>query len=656
LATVVFVADRPAHGQATPESPTKISPLGVRQQRVEQMVESLQRKFITLTQALQEKEPERAERLKKALEEAKKMLLQQRAGEIAKLLDQAQLDNATDEQKEVLTDIRALLALLLNEKNDKDKNREEFERLEAWKREIEKIVRDERGEKRDSDRIANKDKTLAELAAKIAALEGLIARQQEIVAATQSARSEGIQGLGKIGQEQAAARKQAEAIAAKIAEEAGDKPVAPPPPAEDPAKPADGVKPADNKPANGSGTPMSPMSPSDGSGTPAEGSPARPAEPGEKPLQQAIENEHGAEKNLQEGKGKVAQEEEQTALENLKHALAELKHESSRIAKLPPEEFEKLAGKQDDTANQTARLEEKMQQAADQAKPADGQPGGGQPGGSPGGGKPSPGRQKVQQAQKAMEQASGDLRDQEPGDASRQQDKAIRQLEDALREIEERLAQLREETQIEKLARLEARFREMLARQKAASAETIVFEKKRVAEGELKRSDRLAVGKLAAEERSLAAAAQLALDIILDDGTSVVFPDVVGQVRDDLASVATLIDAKRTDAYTQSQQKEIELTLEELIEALQQAQKQKEGSGGGGGGGGGSEPPLLPGSAELKLLRAAQLRINRRTAAFDTARTPLGELDDLMKQEFANLSQRQAEIGDMTIRILERGQ
>ena len=118
----------------------------------------------------------------------------------------------------------------------------------------------------------------------------------------------------------------------------------------------------------------------------------------------------------------------------------------------------------------------------------------------------------------------------------------------------------------------------------------------------------------------------------------------------------TLIDAKRTDAYTQSQQKEIELTLEELIEALQQAQKQKEGSGGGGGGGGGGDPPLLPGSAELKLLRAAQLRINRRTVAFDTARTPMGELDEVMKQEITNLSQRQAEIGDMTIRILERGQ
>ena len=232
------------------------------------------------------------------------MLLQQRVGEIAKLLDQAQLDNASDGQKEVLTDIRALLALLLDEKNDKDKNREEFERLEQWKREIEKIVRDERGEKRESDKVANKDKTLADLAAKIAALEGLITKQQEIVAATEAARSEGIQGLGKIGQEQTAARKKAEEIAAKIAEEAGDKPAAPA------ASPERRPRQTSRRRQTRGRFRHARAAERWQRCTPAEGSPARPAEPGEKPLKQAIENEQGAEKNLQEGKGKAAQEDE----------------------------------------------------------------------------------------------------------------------------------------------------------------------------------------------------------------------------------------------------------------------------------------------------------------------------------------------------------
>ena len=71
-----------------------------------------------------------------------------------------------------------------------------------------------------------------------------------------------------------------------------------------------------------------------------------------------------------------------------------------------------------------------------------------------------------------MQQASGGLRKQDPADASRQQGKAIKELEEALQEIEERLAQLREETQLEKLARLEARFREMLSIQQRLTAQT----------------------------------------------------------------------------------------------------------------------------------------------------------------------------------------
>jgi hypothetical protein len=181
-----------------------------------------------------------------------------------------------------------------------------------------------------------------------------------------------------------------------------------------------------------------------------------------------------------------------------------------------------------------------------------------------------------------------------------------------------------------------------------------VFEKKRQSDGELKRTERLALGAVAKEEGALAEAAQQALDIIIDDGTSVVFPDVVEQLRDDLLSVKQLLDTAKTDAYTNSLQKEVETTLEELIEALQQAQKQKEGSGGGGGGGG--EPPLLPNSAELKLLRAAQMRVNRRTTAIEAARPKQSPLEGNLKADADTIARRQAEIADMTIKILERGQ
>src|SRR5262245_61597838 len=195
-----------AAAQDAPPPTGGTSPLGIRQQRVERMMEDLERKFKGLKLALQQNEPERAERLQQTLNRAKELLIQKRMGDVTRLLDQAQLDTAGDGQKALLADIRALLALLLDEKNDRDKAREEFERLSQWKKEIEKLIRMERGEKRESDRLANKNKTLADLEAKIKALEAVIKEEKGIVAATAAARTEGIQGLGKIATDQQSTR------------------------------------------------------------------------------------------------------------------------------------------------------------------------------------------------------------------------------------------------------------------------------------------------------------------------------------------------------------------------------------------------------------------------------------------------------------------
>jgi len=671
-----------AIGQDAPVPSSGKTPLGVRQQRVERLMEDLERKFKVLAQTLQQSEPERAERIVKTLQESKQLLVQQRMAEIVKLLDQSQLEGATTGQGQVLLDIKKLIGLLLDEQNDRDKKLEEWKQLQQWKEEIQKLLEEERPQKAESDRLANKEQTLADLAAQIKAVEALIKAQEKVNQETGEARPKGPQALGKAAGQQAKVREQTEKTADMVA---GKKPGEAKPgegkpgeskpseakPAE--AKPGEGkpgegkpgegkpgegkpgeAKPGEAKPGEGKSGEGKPGEGKPGEGQPGEGAggqpaPKQPPAPGEKSLRDAAKNQQSAEKNLETGKGKAGEEDQQRALADLKRALDELKKEESRIASLPPEEFKKMADKQADTAQKTARLQEKMQKAEDAA--------GGEGGGSgkPGsGGKKSPGKKSVQQAQKNMEDASGDLGKQDPGEASRDQDKAIKDLEKALQEIEERLAQLREETQLEKLARLEARFREMLARQQAVSKDTIEMDKKRIANGgELKRADRLGVGKLAAEERELAEAAQVAYDIIYEDGTSVVFPEIVSQLRDDLVAVGQLLDTQKVDSYPQSLQKEIEITLEELIEALQKAQQQKEGGGGGGGGGG--EEPLLPNSAELKLLRLSQLRVNRRTESFDKSR-PKTELEPVLKQEVMNISQRQAEIADMTIRILERAQ
>src|SRR5438445_10382049 len=88
-----------AAAQDAPPPPSGTSPLGIRQQRVERMMEDLERKFKSLKLALQQNEPERAERLQATLNRAKELLIQKRMGDVTQLLDEARLDIAGDGQR-----------------------------------------------------------------------------------------------------------------------------------------------------------------------------------------------------------------------------------------------------------------------------------------------------------------------------------------------------------------------------------------------------------------------------------------------------------------------------------------------------------------------------------------------------------------------------
>ena len=86
-AAVLWLAALSAIGMATAQEPPQLaapSPLGIRQQHVERMMEDLERKFKSLKLALQQTEPERAERLQQTLNKAKELLIQRRMADIIK--------------------------------------------------------------------------------------------------------------------------------------------------------------------------------------------------------------------------------------------------------------------------------------------------------------------------------------------------------------------------------------------------------------------------------------------------------------------------------------------------------------------------------------------------------------------------------------------
>ncbi|MCE9544599.1 MAG: hypothetical protein K8T25_03650 [Planctomycetia bacterium] len=650
------------------------SGLGVRQQRVQRLMKQLEDKLLSLTQTLAKTEPERAARLEKTLIESKQLSLEKRMAVVAGLLDGAQLDKATDEQKKVLKDLERLAEVLLGEDQRKD-NQAELERLERWKGEVQRLLDEQRAHLNETAKMADKDKALADLQQQIAAVEKLIARQQELADQTGKNRQQGIDGLAKLADKQQALRDDTQQLAKQVAgSQAGEQQGG----QQGMQGGMQGGQQGGMQGGQQGGMQGGQQGGMQGGMQGNQPDPSKSASPAAQKLNDAAGRQQEAEKKLGQGRGKAGQEDQKAALAKLAEALDALKQEKARIASLPPDALNKLADKQGETADKTRQLGDEIAKAGQQGGMQGGQQGGmqggqqggmqggmqgGQQGGMQGGqqggmqGGQQPAQQPIQDAQQQMKDAGKKLSEQQPAEAEPPAAKAVDQLKKALQEIEDRLAQLREDERLEKLARLETRFREMLTRQQAATIATAAVEMKRKETDTLRRAEIIQLGKLSEEERALAEMASQALDILRDEGTSVVFPRIVERLHGDLAQLGLWLEQKLSGGQTHATQLEAESTLEELIAALKEAQKKakekKQSGGGGGGGGGEQEESLLPKAAELKLLRSAQLRVNRMTAEVDK-RLAGKPLDDAGRSEVHRISERQSDISAMTDQILQR--
>ena len=385
-------------------------------------------------------------------------------------------------------------------------------------------------------------------------------------------------------------------------------------------------------------------------GKPSEGgqsqsSPPKPPQPGQKALEESAKSQQRAEEKLGSGKPADAKRQQEQALDELEKALSELEKEKRRIESLPPEILEQLAKEQRRNRDKTMDIVKAMEKAPKAKKSDEGGEGQQQP-------PKQPGQEKMQQAGDDQKQAADDMQQNDSESAQEKQKQAEEKMEQALEEIEDRLSQLREETNEEKLARLEARFRQMLERQNVASIMTIEIEDKRFNLGQIRLRDQLLILRLATEELEIRELAQQAYDLLLEDGTSIVFPEVVQDLRADLESAAGLLQSERTDQYTQLVQKEVEITIQDLLDALKEA-KQDGKKGGGGGGGGGGKQPLLKKSAELKILRMRQRRLNRRTKKLEIMREQPA-MAEAVDKEITDAAAMQKKILEMTDNILKK--
>lgn len=264
--------------------------------------------------------------------------------------------------------------------------------------------------------------------------------------------------------------------------------------------------------------------------------------------------------------------------------------------------------------------------------------------------KKTPGREEIEQARKEMEQAIEKLKKLNADAASGHQDEAVRKLQEAKEKLEEILRQLREEERELMLAALEARFQKMLALQIAVHNGTTSLDKTPKTEWTARHFG--SARSLANDEDAIALEAAKALTLLKEEGSSVAFPEGVEQVRDDMLSVARLLERTEVGEFTQGVQRDIIEALEEMIEALQKEMEKSKNKDKQQGSGEGQQQEqdkaLVDEIAELKMLRSLQLRINRRTKRLGSLVKGEQATEAEVVEQLQTLSRRQSQVQQAT--------
>ena len=224
---------------------------------------------------------------------------------------------------------------------------------------------------------------------------------------------------------------------------------------------------------------------------------------------------------------------------------------------------------------------------------------------------------QLKSAAERMQQAKEQLEKAQREGAVEEQRQAVQELEQAKAELERVLRQLREEEMERTLTMLAARFKKMLESQIKVHDGTVRLD--HVAEASRGHDDEIESARLSREETAIAHEAEKALLLLREEGSSVAFPETVSLMHEDMQQVATRLGDFKVGTVTQGLEQDIIEALEETIAALQQAINdldKKKSPAGQSQAGEPNEPPLVEKLAELKMIRALQMRINRRTQRY----------------------------------------
>lgn len=500
----------------------------------------LTERMAKLMATLQQTEPEDSKLIAAALQYVQEAKIPAGMERARTLLEQERWDDSLTQTAEVRKQLQKLYELLQNRNADLRKLMEQIAKLQGYKDRVDKLAKEQGDEKEASARVEELQQHLKDIEAQKQRAEALLAQQKDVKEQTNQlglqAAAEATKPLeqkeGQLKEDTEKLAKDLEGLEKKDAElkEAG-KPAAGEPKAGEP-------KASEGKPPAGS----------------CSGSAGK-----------AAQSMGQAQKQLGDKKPESALKDQEHAVENLKKTVQELDQmaEEARreLLKLP---FEQLAKKQEDTQHATDTLSKDMEKSEESGEENDG--------------KPTPGKKRVQQAVPKQKAAAGTLKEFKP--AKQKQQDAKEDLEAAKKELEDALAQLRQQLQDEVLRALEERFTAMLAKQRELSIQTKTLDKTRqnvlTADGSLPTALVEKIQAVATGEGDLEVEAADALKLLEEEGTTAVFPEIIEDLKLQLHEVASRCRANETGGPLQGQQKDVEDTLELLINALRRTIERKE--------------------------------------------------------------------------------
>ena len=335
---------------------------------------------------------------------------------------------------------------------------------------------------------------------------------------------------------------------------------------------------------------------------------------------------------------KLGEQNPKGASENMKNALKELEDKQHKLADLQRRMQQKAKDPIQKQAKPQGDLAKKTDQKAQDMKPSDASQ------------QPQPGQQSVASASKSMGKASKSAGKGQAGQTNQQQQDAIDQLEKAKQDLQEAIAREQEMIQAEALAKIDQMLRKILESQQNITLSTEKTHARRKGKT-YARTDQAQLRELSQGEGRLVEDVTRILQMLAKEGTTAVFPEVLGEVKKDMSHVQKQLAKLEAGPLTQAVEHDIERSLKDMLEALRKEQgrrRKKKKSGGGKGGGGGGKQPLVPPVAELRMLKILQVQILGRTALLSKQVAKKKSPPDQIKQQHKTLSERQGKVKTMT--------